>query len=168
MKELIGDLEDLIELLQPHLENPGLERERQKEAILAGQEDQERKKEEEQKRLQEMIKEIEEVAVAMKKILQNSPCTITIAKKMIDDDGGKGKVNARLSVRDKEKGEIRVQFSGITLDPEDRNCLTTGLTTIMNQGEGFEDAFKKILYGPYCIKILYDFLSTDNVKVTYI
>ncbi len=114
-----------------------------------------------------MIGEIEKAAIAMKRVLQNS-CFITIAKKMCGLDGGEGLVNAKLSVPRRGKGKILVELSGITLDSKDRNCLKEGLTTTMNQEGGLEEAFKKISYDSYCIEILHNFLSTDNVKVTYI
>ena len=153
-----------MELLRPHLENPELERKNQEEEDLERQEDQAKKKKEKQKRIENMTGEVEEAATVMKKVLQNS-CSIIIAKKMLDDDGGEGMVNAKLSVPRGGEGKIRVEFSGITF--EDRSCLVTGLVTAINQKGGLRGAFKKISYDSYCIGILHDFLSTDNVKVTY-
>ena len=155
---------DLMELLQPHLEDPEGERRRQQEEAQEELEELKKEEEEERIRTEEMIEEIEKAATVMKKILQNS-CSITIAKKMLDDDGGEGMVNAKLSVPRKGKGKIRVEFRGITF--KDRSCLVKGLTTAMNQEEGLRKAFKKISYDLCCIKILHGFLSTDNVKVTY-
>ena len=155
---------DLMELLQPHLEDPEGERRRQREEAQEELEELNKEEEKERIRTEEMIEEIEKAATAMKKVLQNSRF-ITIAKKMLDDYGGEGMVNAKLSVPHKEKGKIRVEFRGNTF--KNRSCLVTGLVTAINQKGGLRRAFEKISYDLYCIKILHDFLSTDNVKVTY-
>ena len=155
--------EDLIELLQPHLENPELEKKRQEEERLVEQDRRKKEEEEKQKRQKEMIKEIGEAAIVMKKILQNS-CTITIAKKMMDDDGGKGMINAKLSVPHGGKGKTLIDFSGISF--KEKKCIVKGLDAAMNQEEGSKKAFDNILHNS-CIEVLHDFLSTDNVKVTY-
>ena len=147
---------DLMELLQPHLENPGLERRRQQEAIQAEREEQERKKEEEQKRLAEMIMEIKKVAITIRKILKNS-CFITIAKKMLNNEGEEGMVNIKLTFSNRK---VSVENSGFF--SEDIRCLKKGLGIAMNQGTDID----KNIQGS-CIEILHDFLSTDNVKVTY-
>jgi hypothetical protein len=158
---------DLIELLQPHLENPELEKKRQEEAIQAEQEERKREKEEEQKRLVEMIKEIEEAATVTKKILQNS-CFITIAKKMMDNGGREGMVNVRLTRSKKE--EILVKISGFSI--EGKKCIREGLKVVMNREMNhIGDELREINAwdsSASCIEILHNFLSTDNVKVTYI
>ena len=157
-------IEDLMELLRPHLENPDAERKKQQEEFQAEQEKQEKEKEEKQKRLAEMVKKIKEAAVVMNKILQNH-CTITIAKKMHDEKGKEEKVTAIIKLSEKS---ISMIVSGFSFEDEDRRkCLKTGLNIAMNQGMGIiETGIVESLKDSY-IEILYEFLSTDNVKVTY-
>lgn len=160
-------MKDLIDLLQPHIDNPELERAnqetRRQERLDEGREKDKR----EQEQIEEMLKKIEEGVVAIKKVLQNH-CFVTIAKNMSD-----GARSGLMSVNLKKKGEeiLATAFPGASgLSEKSGKNVEEVLNIAMNQktdlGKELKVAFGGLAYSLY-VKTLYEILSTDNVKVTY-
>ena len=150
-------MKDLMELLQPHLVNPELERKKQEIKEQMRRERQEEEREQKRIRLREMVREIEKAATDMKEILRNPyPCFITIAKRMFNGEE-EGMLNIKLVFSNRK---VLVESYGLPFG--DIKCLKRGLGIAMNQGTGID----KDIHSP-CIEILHNFLSTDNVEVTY-
>ena len=160
-------MQDLIERLQPHIDNPGLERANQEARRQKRLDESKEKDKREQEQIEETLKEIEKGVAAIKKVLQNS-CIITIAKTMSD-----GKRKGLMSVNLEKEGEkiVITAFPGASgLSKKSGEKVEKVLKIAMNQktdlGKELKSAFGELAYHSH-IKTLYEILSTDNVKVTY-
>ena len=160
-------MEDLLELLQPHIDNPELEKANQKVRRQERQDKSREKDKQEREQIEKMLKEIEEGVIAIKKALQNS-CIVTIAKNMSD-----GTRSGLMSVNlEKEEGEIVATASpgASGLSSKSGEDVENVLEIAMNQktdlGKELKKAFGGLAYHSH-VKTLYNILSTDNVKVTY-
>lgn len=158
---------DLIELLQPHIDDSDSERNIQEMEKRKRQDKAREEREEERKKMKGLLKEIEKDVAAVKKVLQNS-CIVTITTKIKD-----GTRMGIMSVDLEKKGEeiVITAFPGANgLSLKSGESVERLLRVAMNQKTNLEkelrDAFGELAY-PLYIESLYGILSVDDVRVTY-
>lgn len=158
---------DLKELLQPHIDDPGSERNIQEMEKQKGQEEARKKQEEERKKMEGLLKEIEKDVAVLKKVLQNS-CIVTITTKIKD-----GTRMGLMSVDLEKKGEKIVitahpGANGLSLKSGEsvERLLRVAMNQKTNLGKELRDEFGEFAY-PCHIRSLYEILSVDDVRVMY-
>ena len=158
----------LIELLQPHIDDPDLERNKQEMEKRKRQEKARKEQEEERKKMGEMLEEIEKNVVAIKEALRNS-CIVTIVTRV--------KSGTRTGIMDVnlEKGGEETTVTAYPgangLSSKVGESAERELGVAMNYEadlkKGLKEEFGEFAY-PLHMESLYELLlSVDNIRVTY-